>query len=56
MRKVYVVTGFDLGWDNVVATFDPNKVTQEQIEKRFPEDNYYIQLKDIETDLSMWDA
>lgn len=53
MSKVWVVTGFDLGWDCVVGTFNPKKVSEEQLEKRFPEENYYIQLKDVETDLSM---
>jgi hypothetical protein len=56
MTKVWVVTGFELGWDCVVGIFDAKKVTCEQIEERFPESRYYVQKKDIEKDLSGWDA
>lgn len=55
-KKVWVVTGFDLGWDCVVGIFDPDKVTEEEIVKRFPEKHYYLQMKEIEYDLSLWDC
>lgn len=54
MSKVWVVTGFELGWDCVVAIFDSTQVTKEQLEERFDSEQYYIQRKTIETDMDDW--
>lgn len=53
--KVYVVTGFHLGWDNVCGIFDPSEVSITDLEKVFSEADFYIQLKDISKDLSDWE-
>lgn len=55
MSKVFVVTGYELGWDNVVAVFRANKVTQEQLDKVFPSSQYYISERTIENDVKMWE-
>lgn len=35
MKQVIVVTNAELGWDNVVGVFNPEKVTKEQLTERF---------------------
>lgn len=52
--KVYVVTGTDLGWDNVCGVFDPDNVSLKELEKVF-QGNYYIQLVEVSTNLLDWE-
>ena len=47
MKIVYVVTGFDLGWDNVVGVYDADKVSLEQLQELFPNNEYYIDDKQV---------
>lgn len=51
--KFVIVTGFDLGWDNVIGVFPFDQL--EAVEKRFGnERRYYIQV-DTFADVSEWD-
>ena len=52
-NTVYVVTGFELGWDNVVGVF--SNISKEELLKCFPEDQYYIRDHSIETSLDMYE-
>lgn len=49
MAKVFVVTGFDLGWDNVVAVYSADTVSLETLEKAYRDTEYYITERDLET-------
>lgn len=46
-QEVFVVTGFELGWDNVVGVFA--NIPYEELLERFPEDLYYINVHWVET-------
>lgn len=48
---VYVVTGFDLGWDCVIGVFDADTVSLKTLTERFPEDSYYINKQFVEQNL-----
>ena len=48
-KYVYVVTGFDLGWDSVVGVFD--NVPKEELLQYFPEGQYHISQNQLETSL-----
>lgn len=52
MKSVFVVTGYELGWDCVVAVFDPDSVTEEQIRERFDEDDYCVHENFLFSDLT----
>lgn len=54
MKHVWVVMGFELGWDNVCGIFDLEEITEEELLKVFPEGKYHIQLKQVEKDLNDW--
>lgn len=44
--QVIVVTGFELGWDNVIGVFGMDE--KEAVFERFEnEDRYYVQVKTI---------
>lgn len=43
MKKVFVVTGYQLGWDCVVGVYDSETNSFEELVKEFPEQDYYIQ-------------
>jgi hypothetical protein len=45
--RVIVVTGFELGWDNVVGVFPVEEWAQ--VQERFPEDSYYVQSLTIDS-------
>lgn len=52
-QKVFVVTGLELGWDNVIGIFSQDHVTKEDLEKSFPkEEKYYISDMAVEINLS----
>jgi hypothetical protein len=52
MKKVYVVTCSQLGWDNIVGVFDEDAVPYEVLQKHFPEDQYYyIDHRTVNTNL-----
>lgn len=53
MKKVYVVTNSELGWDCVVGVFDAEVITEEQLEERFQ--GCYIDERNIEINLENWD-
>lgn len=53
-KKVFVVTGFELGWDNVVGVFDADVVTKDDLLNQFPKDDYYIAEHDVEHQLDAW--
>ncbi len=40
--EVYVVTSTELGWDCVVGVFNSDSVTEEQLEKIFPQGSCYV--------------
>jgi hypothetical protein len=41
MNKVWVVADLELGWNNIVAVYDCNKVSYDDLVKRFPPSGYY---------------
>lgn len=49
MKKVYVVTGLELGWDCVVKVFDASKVKIEDVLVEYPEGEYVVFKQDVET-------
>jgi hypothetical protein len=50
-KTVWVVQNLDLGWDNVVALFNLEDYTFEQLNEVFPEESrYYIDTKQISVD------
>ena len=56
MKKVYVVTSTDLGWDCIVGVFDPEKVTKEQLEEQFTSEGGYVVFdKIVESNLDGWE-
>lgn len=42
MSSVWIVTNNELGWDCIVGVFDPELVTKEQLEERFPREYAYV--------------
>lgn len=51
-KCVWVVINTELGWDNIVAVFDQEDVSFEQLLEIFPEgESYYIDDRVIEKDL-----
>ena len=54
MKKVYVVTNGQLGWDNVVAVFDATLFTKEDIEAAFNGYYEYVAEHMVQTDLESW--
>ena len=49
MKKVFVVTGTELGWDCLVGVYDAEIVSYSQLEKRYPSTEYVISDTTIET-------
>ena len=51
MKNVYVITGLDLGWDCVVAIYNKDEVSYEDLVKLYPNDDngYVIHEKTIDT-------
>lgn len=54
MKKVYVVTNSQLGWDNVVAVFDAALFTKTDIEATFNAPYEYVAEHTVQTDLEGW--
>lgn len=54
MKKVYVITNSQLGWDNVVAVFDANLFTKAEIEATFNGTYDYVAEHTVQTDLEGW--
>ncbi len=54
MKKVYVVTNAQLGWDNVVAVFDATLFTKEDIEATFNGSYEYVAEHTVQSDLESW--
>lgn len=48
-KRLYVVTGLELGWDCVVKVYDAEHVTYEEVEAEFPSDSYVINDEVLET-------
>jgi hypothetical protein len=42
--QLYVVISTDSGWDNIVGIFDASKVSKEELEAEYPEDQACIGL------------
>ncbi len=53
-KYVYVVCGRDLGWDNVVGVFDMGTFSWDEIQKQFPEKDYWIFDHVIEQNFDSW--
>jgi hypothetical protein len=54
MKKVYVVTCPELGWDCVVGIFDADEISLEKLKETFPTgygQQYVIHMHDLETNL-----
>ena len=51
--KVYVVTGLELGWDCVVAVYDAQQVSKEQILEAWPKDQYVIHEQTLEAKVEL---
>lgn len=55
-KYVHVVTNLELGWDNIVAVFDSDVVSFEELEKRFKrKDMYIIHCQKVETSLEEYE-
>lgn len=54
MKKVWVVTGLELGWDCVVAVFDTDSMSIDEVLREFPEDSYVVHERTVETSLNKW--
>ena len=54
LKTVYVVTNSELGWDNVIAVFDADMFTKEEVQRTFNSKYDYVDEKDIETSLEGW--
>lgn len=52
--NVYVVTSTELGWDCVVAVFDADEVSEEDIRESFPARGYVITNKTVELNTKDW--
>lgn len=48
-QRVYVVTGYELGWDCVAGVFDASVVDYDDLLKVYPESDFYINEKTIRT-------
>lgn len=53
--KVFYVTGFELGWDCMIGIFDASKVTEAELKKAYPEDQYYIDEKTVQTKVDSYE-
>ena len=49
--RVFVVTGLKLGWDCVVAVYDADSVSEEDLRSRYPEGEYVISETGVETEI-----
>lgn len=55
-KSVWVVTSVELGWDCVVGVFDPDKVTEVELEEKFPDQwGYVIHHNILEDNLEAYD-
>jgi hypothetical protein len=48
MKKVFVVTCPELGWDCVVGVFAKDIVSENDLREQFPESSYVIQVHTVE--------
>jgi hypothetical protein len=55
MKKVFVVTGLEFGWDCVCGVFDQADVTMEELEAIYPERAYVISDRTLDTREDMLD-
>ena len=52
--KVFVVQMYELGWDNVIGVFDSFNLSLEDLRELFPEDEYYIEERTLQSDLEYY--
>lgn len=52
MSFVYVVTMPELGWDCVVGVFDSDKVSEDELLKEYPEDQYVIHDQSVRSEIN----
>lgn len=52
MKLVVVVTGYELGWDNVVGVFPYEQL--DALRKRFPDNRYNVDVHTVDS-VEDWD-
>lgn len=50
--RAYVVSAFDLGWDCVVAVYNADGVSLDDLEEKYPDDEFDIQSYTVRTEVT----